>query len=146
MSQFLAIYNSVGPEVFSKQIAQVAPYFGTINPLMTALRPGYSSVEVPFCREITNHLGTVHAIALCNAAELAAGMMTDVSIPQGARWIPTGMQVKYLAKAKTAVTAIADGSIIDWSVAGDIDVPVVIHDADGQQVFTASITMNIRHG
>lgn len=145
MNQVLGMFNSTGPEAFSKMTCQMAPYFSTINPLMTDLRSGFASVQVPFCREITNHLGTVHAIALCNAAELAAGMMTNVSIPDGARWIPKAMQVNYLAKAKTDVIAVADGSQIDWSSEGDIDVPVTITDSAGQAVFTARITMNIRH-
>lgn len=145
MSQVLAMFNSTTPEAFSKMACQIAPYFSTINPVMTALRPGFASVQVPFCREITNHLHSVHAIALCNAAELAAGMMTDVSIPTGARWIPKAMQVNYLAKAKTDVTAVADGSQIDWYSQGDLAVPVLITDAEGQEIFTASITMNIRH-
>ena len=82
MSQFLSMFNSAGPQAFSQMACQVAPYFSTINPLVTELRANAATVQVPFRREITNHLGTVHAIAMCNAAELAAGMMTDVSIPQ----------------------------------------------------------------
>jgi acyl-coenzyme A thioesterase PaaI-like protein len=122
----------------------MAPYFTTINPLISALRPGHATVQVPFSREITNHLGTVHAIAMCNAAELAAGTMTDVSIPAGARWIPKGMTVEYLAKAKSDVTAVADGEAVDWQTEGDKIVPVDIHDAEGKKVFTARITMNVK--
>ena len=144
MSQVLSMFNSVGPQAFSKMACQMAPYFTTINPLISALRPGHATVEVPFSREITNHLGTVHAIAMCNAAELAAGTMTDVSIPAGARWIPKGMTVEYLAKAKTDVTAVADGEAVDWQTEGDKIVPVDIHDADGKKVFTARITMNVK--
>jgi acyl-coenzyme A thioesterase PaaI-like protein len=123
---------------------QVAPYFCTINPLISELRPGYAAVQVPFTREITNHLGSVHAIAMCNAAELAAGTMTDVSIPAGARWIPKGMTVEYLAKAKSDVTAVASGEAVDWQTEGDKIVPVDIHDAEGKKVFTARITMNVK--
>ena len=144
MSQVLSMFNSVGPQAFSKMACQMAPYFTTINPLISALRPGHSTVQVPFSREITNHLGTVHAIAMCNAAELAAGTMTDVSIPAGARWIPKGMTVEYLAKAKTDVTAVADGEAVDWQTEGDKIVPVDIHDAEGKKVFTARITMNVK--
>ena len=99
---------------------------------------------MPFRKEITNHLASVHAIALCNAAELAGGMMTDASIPAGARWIPKGMTVEYLAKAKTDIRAVADGSAIDWQTAGDKIVPVEVFDADGIKVFTAHITMNVK--
>ena len=144
MSQFLSMFNSVGSQAFSQMACQVAPYFSTINPLVTELRAGSAQVQVPFRREITNHLGTVHAIALCNAAELAAGMMTDVSIPAGARWIPKGMTVEYLAKAKTDVTAVANGEAVDWQTEGDKIVPVDVHDAEGKKVFTARITMNVK--
>jgi acyl-coenzyme A thioesterase PaaI-like protein len=144
MSQVLEMFKNAGPEQFSKMVCQMAPYFSTIDPILVELRPGHAEAQVPFRREITNHLGTVHAIALCNAAELVAGLMTDVSIPEGARWIPKGMTVEYLAKAKSDVRALADGSQVDWSTAGDKVVPVELLDAQGQKVFTAQIKMNVK--
>ena len=144
MSQVLKMFNSAGAEAFSQMACQVAPYFSSINPTLSQLRPSFSQVEMPFSKAITNHLGTVHAIAMCNAAELAAGMMTDVSIPQGARWIPKGMSVEYLAKAKTDLQAVANGQSIDWSCAGDKTVPVEISDTEGKIVFRAQITMNVK--
>jgi acyl-coenzyme A thioesterase PaaI-like protein len=144
MNNMLAMFNSAGPEKFSQMVCQMAPYFSTITPTLTQLRPGHAEVEFAFRREITNHLSTVHAIALCNAAELAAGTMTDVSIPEGARWIPKGMSVEYLAKAKTDIRAVADGSEVDWSVAGDKVVSVEAFDTEGAKVFTARITMNVK--
>ncbi len=144
MSQFLSMFNSAGPAAFSQMACQVAPYFSTINPEISELRPGHAVVNVPFRKEITNHLASVHAIALCNAAELAGGTMTDVSIPSGAKWIPKGMTVEYLAKAKTNIRAVADGSGIDWSTAGDKIVPVDIFDEGEVKVFTARITMNVK--
>lgn len=146
MSQTLSMYQSVGPSAFSNMACQMAPYFGTINPEISVLAPGRGEVKVPFRKEITNHLASVHAIALCNAAELAGGMMTEVSIPSGARWIPKGMTVEYLAKAKTSIHAIADGSDIDWQTSGDKIVPVEIFDEAGVKVFTARITMNVKVG
>ncbi|UVL92558.1 DUF4442 domain-containing protein [Pseudomonas siliginis] len=146
MSQSLSMFNSVGADAFSKMACQFAPYFSTINPLISELRPNAATVQVPFRKEITNHLGTVHAIALCNAAELAGGMMTDVSIPSGARWIPKGMTVEYLAKAKTDVTAVASAEGVDWQSDGDKVVNVDIHDTEGKKVFTARITMNVKIG
>jgi len=140
------MFNSVGPDTFSKMACQFAPYFSSINPLISELRPNAATVQVPFRKEITNHLGTVHAIAMCNAAELAGGMMTDVSIPAGARWIPKGMTVEYLAKAKTDVTAVASAEGVDWQSDGDKVVNVDIHDTEGKKVFTARITMNVKLG
>ncbi|WP_027359305.1 hotdog fold domain-containing protein [Desulforegula conservatrix] len=143
MSQTLEMYKASGNEAFTQLATEFAPYFSTIDPMFVDLRPGYAEVNVPNQKKIHNHLGTVHAIAMCNAAELVAGMMTDVSIPDTSRWIPTGMTVKYLAKAKTDLRAIAKGDSIDWNSTGNIDVPVVIYDADGKEVFTAAITMNV---
>lgn len=144
MNQILSMFNSAGPQAFSQMACQMAPYFTSINPLISELRQGGATVQVPFRREVTNHMGTLHAIALCNAAELAAGMMTNVSIPNGARWIPKGMTVEYLAKAKSDVTAVALGDEIDWNSEGDKLVPVEISDSEGKKVFTARITMNVK--
>ncbi|RMT79992.1 hotdog fold domain-containing protein [Pseudomonas viridiflava] len=146
MSQTLSMYQSVGASAFSNMACQMAPYFSTITPEISVLTPGRAEVSVPFRKEITNHLACVHAIALCNAAELAGGMMTEVSIPAGARWIPKGMTVEYLAKARTSIQAIADGSQIDWISPGDKVVPVDIFDEDGVKVSTARITMNVKLG
>lgn len=146
MSQALSMFNSVGPAAFSNLACQMAPYFSTISPEIAELKPGHAVVNVPFRKEITNHLASVHAIALCNAAELAGGMMTDASIPSGAKWIPKGMTVEYLAKAKSSIRAVAHGSEIDWETAGDKIVPVDVFDEAGVKVFTAKITMNVKLG
>lgn len=144
MSQLLAMFNSVGSNQFSQMITQVAPYFGTINATMQSLRPGHAEATMPFRREVTNHIGTVHAIAMCNMAELVGGTMTDASIPAGARWIPKAMSVEYLAKAKTDLRAVADGSGVDWTQGGDVVVPVDVFDTNGTRVFTARITMDVK--
>lgn len=144
MNPVLDMFNSAGPEQFSQLVCQMAPYFSSIEPRLERLQPGSAQARVAFRREITNHLGTVHAIAMCNAAELVAGTMTDVSIPAGWRWIPKGMSVEYLAKAKSDIRAVADGSGVDWSTPGDKVVPVDVYDAEDRKVFTARITMNVK--
>jgi len=142
MSQLYQMYQQVGNEGFGQLIAQVAPYFATIDPKFVALRPGYAEVTFAKRREVENHLGTVHAIALCNAAELVGGTMTDVSIPAGRRWIPRGMTVEYLAKATGDIRAVADGSEVDWNALGDVRVPVTAYVGD-TPVFRAAITMYV---
>ena len=142
MSQMLAMYTSVGNAQFSKMIAQVAPYFSTIDATVQALRPGYVEATMPFRREVTNHLGTVHAIAMCNMAELAGGTMTEVSIPATHRWIPKGMTVEYLDKAHTNLRALAELVPIP-AFDGAIELPVTVNvfDASDKIVFYAVITM-----
>lgn len=142
MSQMMQMYQQAGPAQFSAMIGQVAPYFASIAPQFVELRPGYAEVTFAKRREVLNHIGTVHAIALCNAAELAAGTMTDVSIPRDRRWIPRGMTVEYLAKADGDVRAVADGQAIDWNQEGDIVVPVLAYVGD-KKVFRADITMYV---
>lgn len=147
----LNMYNKMsklpaGNWLFSKALCVVAPYFGSIKPRFDELRPNYCQVSIKKRRSVQNHIGTVHAIAMCNMAELAGGTMTDVSIPKKARWIPAGMTVKYVKKAKTDLIAIADGSDLDWTVNGDVIVPVIVKDTQGEIVFTADITMNVKQG
>lgn len=144
MNQTLGMYQMMGNEAFSKAVTEFAPYFSTIEPTFTELRAGYAEVTFPNRRAVHNHLGTVHAIALCNAAELAAGTMTTVSIPDGRQWIPVGMTVQYLAKAKTDVRVVADGANVPWEQTGNVEVPVDAYDAEGKRVFTARITMNLK--
>ena len=55
-----------------------------------------------------------------------------------------GMTVEYLAKAKSNIRAVADGSGIDWATAGDKIVPVDIYDEGEVKVFTVKITMNVK--
>lgn len=144
MSQILAAYQQMGPEQFGKMVCQMAPYFSTINPVFVDLKPGYSEAKVEKVRGVENHLNTVHAIAMCNAAELVAGTLTDVSLPAGYRWIPKGMTVQYLAKAKTDIRAVATSEGVDFSEPGDKTVTVDIFDTDDNKVFHADITMDVR--
>lgn len=146
----IRLYNRMnrlpmGKTLFSRAVCQTAPYFSSISPRVESLEPCRCVVTMKKRRKVTNHLKTVHAIAMCNMAELAGGLMTDASIPQGARWIPSGMSVKYLKKAKTDLTATADGSELDWSQDGTVQVTVSVTDRSGQQVFHALIDMNIKH-
>ena len=134
----------MGIFLFSKALCFIAPYFASIKPRIQTLKANECTVYIKKRRSVQNHIGTVHAIAMCNMAELAGGLMTDVSIPKGARWIPAGMTVKYLKKAKTHLTARADGSQIDWSVAGNKEVPVYVKDSNDQEVFSALITMDVK--
>jgi acyl-coenzyme A thioesterase PaaI-like protein len=143
MSQLLDLYRKLGNERYADAIVNLAPYFGTIAPRFRELRPGFCALEISNTRAVHNHLGTLHAIAMCNGAELAAGLTTDVSIPAGRRWIPVEMNVRYLAMAKSDVLVTCNGDKIDWTVLGDIPVPVAVSDAAGVEVVRAIITMKI---
>lgn len=93
-------------------------------------------------RRVLNHIGTVHAIAMCNMAELAGGTMTEVTVPSGYRWIPKGMTVEYISKAETDLQAVAKfDPIPTFAGAADMPVTVTVTDTGSKLVFRAVITM-----
>jgi hypothetical protein len=92
---------------------------------------------------VYNHLHTVHAIASCNAAEIAMGMLMEATVPTSHRWIPKAMRVQYLEKATTSLRAQARVDPPDFSTITDgmeIVVPVNVVDKAGVEVVHADIT------
>ena len=130
-----------GKWLFSRIVCWKAPYFGTISPRFEELRPGFARVSMKKRRGVQNHIGTVHAIAMCNLAELAAGTMTEVSIPAAMRWLPKGMQVEYLKKAETGVEATATLAEVGEGPGREVPVTVEIRDSAGVIACRAVITM-----
>lgn len=131
-----------GKWAFSRLVCLKAPYFGSIRPQFAELRPEFCEVRIRKRRSVLNHIGTVHAIAMCNMAELAAGTMTEVTVPSTHRWIPKGMTVKYLKPATTDLVAVATPDTAeDWSVPGEYKVKVVVRDRQAEPVFEATIVM-----
>jgi uncharacterized protein (TIGR00369 family) len=131
----------LGKLAFSSAICWKAPYFASISPRFVELRPGLARVAMRKRRAVQNHIGTVHAIAMCNLAELAAGTLTEVSIPASMRWLPKGMQVEYLRKAETDVEATATLPAVEEGGARDVPATVEVRDRAGQIVCRAVITM-----
>ena len=113
----------VGERLFSMAFALKAPYFGSIKPRFTVVGPNHAEVVIPKRRAVQNHIGTVHAIALCNGLEAAMGALAEATIPSHKRWIPKGMEVSYTAKATTDITCIAETDPEQWT-GDDPDVPV----------------------
>lgn len=135
----------LGKRLFSAAVCFKAPYFRTVRPLIHEMRPGYCRVSAPNRRGMHNHLGTYHAIAACNMAEVAGGMMTEATVPATHRWIPAGMTVEYKAKATSNVTAIARLDEIPefGDEKFDLTVPVDVIDSAGTVFVTAQISMHI---
>ncbi len=133
----------VGKWLVSKIVCFMAPYFGSIKPRFTTIQPGLVELYFKRRRAVQNHIKTVHAIAMCNAAELAGGTCLDVSLDGGFRWIPVGMSVQYLKMAKTDLHVRCKIDTFDWQEACDVTVPVDIFDDNNERVFHADITMRI---
>jgi acyl-coenzyme A thioesterase PaaI-like protein len=132
-----------GTRLFSAAAMVRVPYFASIVPHVVWMEPGFAEVTVPKWFFVYNHLHTVHAIASCNAAEIAMGMLMEATVPTSHRWIPKAMNVQYLEKATTALRARARleppdfDSIIDGV---ELVVPVSVVDKSGTEVVQADIT------
>lgn len=134
-----------GKRVFSLALTVRVPYFRTIVPTVVEMRPGFAEVRAPKWWGVHNHIGTFHAIAACNLAEVAMGMLAEASVPPTHRWIPRAMTVDYLAKATTALHAIAQVSPLPDFTADPVDlpVPVLVYDKTGTVVVQATITIKV---
>ncbi len=135
--------SRLGRWLFARAVCRKAPYFSTIAPRFLELAPALCRVSIPKRRAVENHLGTVHALAIGNLCELAAGMVTEVTIPDSMRWIPRGMTIEYLRKADSDATATARLDKNEWREAGNVGVPVTVVDARGEEVVRAVITMYV---
>ena len=147
-SQSLHLFRRFGSSapgrwLVSRAICWRAPYFASIAPTIEALEPGRCVVCIRDRRRVRNHIGTVHAIALCNLAEFVGGLTCDVSLPKGMRWIPRGMQVEYLKKAVGTMTATATPAFTPHVSEDGYELPldVSITDDVGAEVFRARIAM-----
>ncbi len=119
------------------------PYFASVLPHVRRMEPGFAEVTIPNWGFVHNHLKTVHAIASCNAAEMAMGMLMEATVPTSHRWIPKAMNVQYLAKATTSLRATARIDPPDFGAiteGAEIVVPVRVTDRSGTEVVHADIT------
>ncbi len=103
-----------GRRLFSLAFSQKAPYFASVRPMFVDLRPNYAELKIKKRRGVQNHIGTVHAIALCNGLEAAMGALAEVTIPDHKRWIPKGMDISYTAKADSDIRCIAETDPEQW--------------------------------
>lgn len=143
----LALYEKtlrlpLGRQLFSRMFARKAPYFKTIRPLITELQPNYCELTFKKRKAVENHIGTVHAIALCNGLEMAMGAVAEASIPKHLRWIPKSMQVNYTAKANSDIRIVASLPEDAWQV-GDVQVAVQGMRNDNTVVIEGSITIYV---
>lgn len=131
-----AVYRRLAPlplgkRVFGLAFSQMAPYFGSIHLRVVAMSPHHGEVVVPLRRSNKNHIGTVHAIAACNGLEAAMGLLAEATCPPTHRWLPQGMDVKYLAKSDSDLVCTADSTAEAWASGPAVPVTVRATRADG---------------
>lgn len=149
MHRALRLYQTLsryplGRQLFTRLICFQAPYFASISPRIESLEVGRAVISMPRKRRVQNHIGTIHAIALCNLAEMVAGTLIEVSLPPNLRWIPKGMTVRYTKKsAFPRVTATGTLPALVGEGPQDVVIPVIIKGGDGTVVLEADITMYV---
>ena len=128
-----------GERVFSRAFTWQAPYFRSIRPRFVQVSPNYAALVLPKRRAVQNHIGTVHAIAVCNGLEAAMGALAEATVPAGKRWLPKGMEVAYLAKSTSDLTCSAETDPGAWTAGPDVPVRVQATRDDGTVVVEGTI-------
>jgi acyl-coenzyme A thioesterase PaaI-like protein len=94
-----------GRWLFALILGRAVPYSGSVSPRIEVLEPGHARVSIRQRRRLEQHLGSIHAIALANAGELASGLALNAALPPGARGIVTAFRMEYRKKARGTITA-----------------------------------------
>lgn len=129
--------------IFSRLVSFKAPYFASIRPRFLDLQPGYARARIKKRRSVTNHLGTVHAIAMANLCEFVGGTLMEICINPEMRWIPKGMNIRYLGLAKSDLVAECRIENFDWSERQDVILQLAVTDSSGTRVAEAEIPMYV---
>jgi acyl-coenzyme A thioesterase PaaI-like protein len=128
-----------GPWLFSKLFGFAVPYSGSVAPRIKVLEPGHAVVEIPGRRANRNHLGSVHAIALVNLAEITSGLALMTGLPPTVRGIVTGLSMTYHKKARGPIRGVAHVAVPAVSEDRDFDVTAECFDGAGTLVATGQV-------
>lgn len=132
-----------GKWLFALLFGRTVPYSGSVGPRIETLEPGLARVSIPDRRSNRQHLGSVHAIALMNVAEMASGLAMLAALRPGYRGIVTKIEIEYLKKARGRITAEAKAELPDLSVTADHLFISECRDAAGDVVARAGVTWRL---
>jgi acyl-coenzyme A thioesterase PaaI-like protein len=128
-----------GQWLFSRLFGRMVPYSGSVGPRIRHLEPGHCRVEIPDRRSNRQHLGSVHAVALINVAEMCSGLAMMSGLPDGVRGIVTSISMTYLKKARGTITGVSTVSIPTVTTDQDFDVIAECVDRGGDVVARATV-------
>ena len=128
-----------GKWLFCKMFGHAIPYSGSVRPRIQVLEPGHAEIEITDRRSNRNHLGSVHAIALMNLAEMTSGLAMMAGLPPTVRGIVTTLSMTYHKKARGTIRAIARVEVPVVTEDRDFDVKAECFDRERVLVATGSI-------
>lgn len=129
-----------GKWLFSRLIGFIVPYSGSIGANVVFLEPGHGMITLKERRKVSNHLHSVHAIALANLAEMATGLTLLNSLPDDTRGILAGIQVQYHKKARGLLSAECTCDVPQSNEEKELHISGEIKDESGDVVTTATAT------
>jgi len=97
--------TAIGRRLYSLMLGRMAPYSGSIRPMVLQLEPGYACIALRDHRALRNHLHSIHAIALANLGELASGLAILAALPDDVKAIVIRLDIEYLKKARGRLLA-----------------------------------------
>ncbi len=148
-ARLIALWRTLSPLpggrwLFARVFARAVPYSASTRPTVLVLEPGHAEVSIPDRRTNRQHLGSVHAIALMNVAEMASGLAMTAALPPQVRGIVREMKMEYLKKARGTITAVSRVTVPD--VTGDLDFDVTADCLDPSGAVVARATVRWRLG
>lgn len=126
-----------GGRLLGKLVGRMAPYTGTIDPVIVEVRRGYAKVQMRDRKAVRNHLRSIHAIALMNLAEVSSGIAFMYGLPPNTRAILTGLSIEYVKKARGTLTAECHPVIPETNDRSEHEIEVVTRDESGDIVTRA---------
>ncbi len=132
-----------GKWLFSRLLGWAAPYTGSIGARVELLEPGHVRVSLRDRRAVRQHLGSIHAVALVNLAEVTSGLAMLSAAGPGVRGIVTALRIQYHKKARGRLVAESLATLPPVTEPTDADVTATITDADGDVVAVATATWRL---
>jgi uncharacterized protein (TIGR00369 family) len=142
-------------DLIAKGMSQAVPFVGHLNLEIIEIAEGEATVVMPERPELLNHVGSQHAGALFTAAETASGAafvgafaerMGDVTPLARSAEIAYEKIAKGPIEAKATLGMPKDEALATLDREGKVEFPceVVVSDAEGTQVATATVRWHVR--